>query len=319
MNPISDPTDVKKRSDRSDALLTLFLVPLYFFILGRFGQKFAAGAMISLITGVCCWLFSLALRPAQLSSNQNNKGFGWHLFLLFPLFCPLAMPLWLIPIILIAAYILTFSSFGGYGRHIFNPVAIAVVFMLVGYGHTASLHPVRPLPGPYDGLKIWNAGLPSVKPVWQTYAEVPLQSLFAASYSGLLPALPGSAFGLPLLAASAALSLIGGRRRVWWIVSVLALQLVAMFGAGRWGLEISAMHPLLLGVVPGLLLVAVADETSLPADWPGQIVNALLFATLAVLFIFRSENLLGPVYALLLAQIVAPLLVDLVVSRGSNS
>ncbi len=317
MNQIADSADVKKRSDRSVLLLGLFLIPLYFFIWGRFGQKFAAGALISFATGASCWLLALIMKPANSPATLEAAGFGWHLFLLFPLFCPLAMPLWLIPVILIAAYLLAFSSFGGCGRNVFNPVAVAVVFMLVGYGHTASLHAVRPLPGPYDGFKIWNAGLPAAKPVWQTYAEVPLTALAQSSYSGLLPALPGSAFGLPLLAASAALALIAGRRRVWWVVTVLALQLITMFASGRWGLEVSALHPLLLGVVPGLLLVSVTDEVSLPEDWPGQIINGLVFASLAVLFIFRSENLLGPVYALLLAQIAAPLVTDLIMRRSN--
>ncbi len=318
MNQISASVEVDKRPDRSDLFLSLFLLPLYFFIWGRFGQKFAVGVLISLFTGAGCWLLALILTPARLPANLKADNFGWKLFLLFPLFCPLALPLWLIPIILIAAYLLTYSSFGGCGRHIFNPVAVAVVFMLVGYGHTASLHPVRPLPGPYDGFKIWNAGLPVAKPVWKTYAEVPPTALVEASYSGLLPALPGSAFGLPLLAASAALALIGGRRRVWWVSAVLIMQLATMFGAGSPGLEISALHPLLLGVVPGLLLVAVIDEVSLPEDWPGQIINALLFSVLGLVFILRSENLLGPVYALLLAQITSPLLTDLLMRRGKS-
>ncbi|MDD3148404.1 MAG: RnfABCDGE type electron transport complex subunit D [Candidatus Riflebacteria bacterium] len=318
MNHISASGEFEKRPDRSDLFLCLFLLPLYFFIWGRFGQKFAAGALISLSTGAGCWLLALIFKSAGPSANSATDRFGWGLFLLFPLFCPLALPLWLIPIILIAAYLLTYSSFGGCGRHIFNPVAVAVVFMLVGYGHTASLHPVRPLPGPYDGFKVWNAGMPSAKPVWETYAEVGPEFLVEASYSGLLPALPGSAFGLPLLAASAALALLGRRRRVWWVVAVLSVQLATLLVAGWSDLDISALHPLLLGIVPGLLLIAVFDEVSLPEDLVGQVISALLFSSLAIVFIFRSENLLGPVYALLLAQITAPLLTDLLMRRGIN-
>ena len=206
-------------------------------------------------------------------------------------------------------------GFGGFGRHIFNPVAVAVVFMLVGYDHTASLHAVRPLPGPYDGFTVWSAGTPVAMPVWQIYAEVPVDALFQASFSGLLPAIPGSAFGLPLLLASIILALVAGYRPVWWVTSVLALQLGVIILNGSVSLNISPLHPLFLGIIPALLLLAVIDRHSLPEDVPGQIISGLLFAFFALLFIFRSPDLLGPAYGLLLAQISAPFATDLVMRR----
>ena len=376
----NSPAPVSAGSYYEELLLLFLLIPLYFQIWGRFGQKFAVAALLSMTTGVCCWFLTLVFKPAapgspspdtgsksqlavvdQLvdassvavaanseksappetlkhsanpanSDNQYNPGssaipgrlepaqkpadrFGWSLFLLFPLFCPLALPLWLIPGILVATYIIVFNGFGGFGRHIFNPVAVAVVFMLVGYGHTASLHAVRPLPGPYDGFTIWNAGAPVAKPVWQIYADVPVDTLFQASFSGLLPAIPGSAFGLPLLLASAIFALAAGHRRIWWITSVLALQLWVMFFNGSVSLNISPLHPLFLGIIPSLLLVAVIDRHSLPDDMSGQIVSGLLFAFFALLFVFRSPDPLGPAYGFLLAQISAPLATDLIMRR----
>ena len=370
---------VSTGSYHEDLLLLFLLLPLYFQIWGRFGQKFAVAALLSMTTGVCCWFLSLIFKPAasdnpspdtgsksqiaavgqlaeassvavdanseksaplellknsanpaqydnqaepaslgSLESTQLQAGrFGWSLFLLFPLLCPLALPLWLIPGILVATYTIVFNGFGGFGRHIFNPVAVAVVFMLVGYGHTASLHAVRPLPGPYDGFTVWNAGAPVAKPVWHIYADVPVDELFQASFSGLLPAIPGSAFGLPLLLASAVLALAAGHRRIWWVTSVLALQLGVMLLNGSAGLNISPLHPLFLGIIPTLLLVAVIDRHSLPDDIPGQIVDGLLFAFFALLFVFRSPDLLGPAYGLLLAQIAAPLATDLIMRRFS--
>jgi len=315
MQEINDPA-MNRPVDRCDYLLLLFLLPLYFFICGRFGQKFAAAVVVSLATGAGLRLIMLVLQPSG-ESARPQASFGWQLFFLFPLFYPLAMPLWLVPGILIVAYLIAVSSFGGYGRQIFTPLAVAVVFMLAGYSHTASLHPVRPLPGAFDGFKIWSAGLPPSKAVWQIYAEVMPSSLLSASYSGSLPSLPGLAFGLPLLLASAALSLLAGRRWVWWLTSLLAIQIFTMLGSGHSGLEISALHPLLLGAIPGLLLVAVADCFALPEDNAGQVVGGILFAGFAMLFVFRSPNLLGPVYGLLLAQIVGPLLTDLIMRRGN--
>lgn len=337
------PAPVSSASDHENLLLLFLLLPLYFQIWGRFGQKFAVAALLSMTTGVCCWFLSLIFKPAasdnpekikksESSARQgqsdeqchpNNPDnaclpadrFGWPLFLLFPLLCPLALPLWLIPGILVVTYLLVFNGFGGFGRHIFNPVAVAVVFMLVGYDHTASLHAVRPLPGPYDGFTVWSAGTPVAMPVWQIYAEVPVDALFQASFSGLLPAIPGSVFGLPLLLASAVFSLAVGHRRIWWVTSVLALQLGVMLFNGSASLNISPLHPLFLGTIPTLLLLAIVDRHSLPEDVPGQIISGLLFAFFALLFVFRSPDPLGPVYGLLLAQISAPLVTDLVMRR----
>ncbi len=377
----NSPPPVSPASDHEHLLLLFLLLPLYFQIWGRFGQKFAVAALLSMTTGVCCRFLSLIFKPAAPdtssptvgsatpvaavslsaavvaeipaganfanpdnpdklktaanSANQCNSceqgkknepdkpdtirlpadRFGWSLFLLFPLLCPLALPLWLIPGILVATYIIVFNGFGGFGRHIFNPVAVAVVFMLVGYGHTASLHAVRPLPGPYDGFTTWSAGAPLAMPVWQVYAGVPVNRLFQASFSGLLPAIPGSAFGLPLLLASAVLALAAGHRRVWWVTSVLALQLGVMLFNGSVSLNISPLHPLFLGIIPALLLMAVIDRHSLPDDTPGQVVSGLLFAFSALLFIFRSPDPLGAAYGLLLAQIATPLATDLFMRR----
>lgn len=339
----NSPASVSPASDHENLLLLLLLLPLYLQIWGRFGQKFAVAALLSMTTGVCCWFLSLIFKPAvadnpekfkksetlETLANQGESGgsgnpgnaclpadrFGWPLFLLFPLLCPLALPLWLIPGILVVTYLLVFNGFGGFGRHIFNPVAVAVVFMLVGYDHTASLHAVRPLPGPYDGFTVWSAGTPVAMPVWQIYAEVPVDELFQTSYAGLLPAIPGSAFGLPLLLASIILALAAGYRPVWWVTSVLGLQLGGMLFNGYASLNISPLHPLYLGIIPTLLLVAVVDRHSLPDDIPGQIISGLLFAFFALLFILRSPDLLGPAYGLLLAQISAPFATDLVMRR----
>lgn len=312
MNQQSEPAK-NSGIDRSDSLLILFLLPLYIFVCGRFGQKFAAAVLVSVATGTGLWLLALIMRPAE--RNDTERPFCWQLFMVFPLFYPLAMPLWLLPGILAAGYLISLSSFGGTGRQIFTPVAVALVFMLAGYGHTSAIQPVKPFAGAFDGFRIWSAGMPPACPVWKIYAEIPVDNLVEASYSGLLPAIPGLAFGLPLLVASAALSLIACRRCIWWVTSVMALQVFALIFSGYNDLEISALHPLLLGPIPGLLLVAVADAVALPEEKTGQMIGGILFAAFALLFVFRSENILGPVYGLLLAQIASPLLTDMVVAR----
>ena len=190
--------------------------------------------------------------------------------------------------------------------------------MVVSYSHTASLHPARPLSGAFDGFKTWSAGLPAARPVWKLYEEIPLTSVFSASYSGLLPNFPGSVFGLPLLLASAMLALLANRRPLWWLTVFMGVQIFTLYGSSPQTLDISPWHPLLLGIIPAVLLAGVADCDSLPAGWAGQVLCGLLFAAFAVLFVFRSDNLLGPMFGLLLAQVISPLLIDLLVPGGER-
>ena len=303
--------EARNNFDKADLLLLLVLLPLYFAVWGRFGQKFAAAAGLSLVTGVCCWFFALLMQPAAGNQKAGEIPFCWSLFLLFPLFCPLGLALWLIPLILILAYLVVVSSFGGFRRHFFNPVAVAVVLMLVGYSSTASLSASKPLQPLESGYRVWTAGVPPTRPLWYFYAVVPVEGLMQATVSGKLPAMPGSVFTLPLLLLSGVLALAFARRRVWWLTLMMSIPAFTAL-AGYWGLvAFSPLHPLLLGLVPSLALAAIADYHTLPEKIAEQIVAAMLFAVLVLLFIVRSANPLGSVFALLLMQVLSPLLSDL--------
>ncbi|MBU1105107.1 MAG: RnfABCDGE type electron transport complex subunit D [Candidatus Riflebacteria bacterium] len=303
----------------ADWLLLLVLLPLYFAVWGRFGQKFAAAASLSLATGVCCWLVALVMQPAGDDQKAAEMPFCWSLFLLFPLFCPLGLALQLIPFILILTYLISITSFGGFRRHFFNPVAVAVILLLVGYNSTASLSASKPLQQPYSGYRLWTAGVPPTRPLWFFYAAVPAEELASAGTAGKLPALPGSVFTFPLLLLSGVLALVFARRRIWWLTACLSVMAFAAL-AKHWGLvAFSPLHPLLLGLVPSLTLAAVADYHTLPKKTGEQIISALLFAVLVLLFTVKSENPLGPVFALLLMQVLSPLLCDLLPGRKVTS
>lgn len=198
---------------KSDLILMMVMLPVYFAVWERFGLKFLAGVGISFVTGICCWLLALICQPGPENRDVAQVPFAWLLFVFFPLFCPLGLPLWLIPFILIISYLVSISSFGGYGRHFFNPVAFAVIFMLCGYAGTASLGASRPLPK--KGFAVWTAGMPPSSPVWNIYARIQTADLWQSSVSGNLPVVPGSAFPGRLLVISFFFSLMAGRGRVW--------------------------------------------------------------------------------------------------------
>jgi len=297
-------------TEGADLLMAALLIPLYAAVWGRFGQKFAAAVGICLLTGLAAYFYSVISQPAEEKRDFHQVPFCWQLFALFPLFVPLAMPLWLIPFILLISYTVSISSFGGFGRHFFNPVAFAVLFMFCGYATTASLGPSRPMPASEPGYAVWTAGMPPAKPLWRIYSEVPIDKLFVASTSGNLPALPGSSFSGWILIIALLVILIGRKRLVWPVFSLL-FTVVFCWLAFKYGwLSFSPAHPLLLGIMPSLLLISVVDYSSLPETKSEQAVSAVIFSVLYLVFIVKAENVLAPVSALLLARIFAPLICD---------
>ena len=77
---------------------TLFLFFLYANSVNLYGLKFASGAAISWLTGATIWFLRILFQNGD-DPDGVDKPFNWFLFLLFPLFIPLALPLWLIPFI----------------------------------------------------------------------------------------------------------------------------------------------------------------------------------------------------------------------------
>jgi len=303
----------------SDWLLPLVMLPLYFAVWGKFGQKFAAAAGLSVATGVVCWFAALLQQPANTDLRADEIPFCWTLFLLFPLFCPLGLPLWIIPPLLVLAYVISITSFGGFRRHFFNPVAVAVVLMLAGYGYTASLSASKPIMPEGAGYRAWSAGVPPARPLWFYYAAVAPENLLSASISADVPAMPGSAFTLPLLLLAVVLALFYGRGRAWLITLLLAVPGFTAIAAYGGLVLFSPLHPLLLGLAPALMLIAVADYHSLPTRRAEQVVSGLVFAALLLVFTVRSVNPLAPVYAFLLMQVLSPLLCDLLLRQKGGA
>ena len=303
---------IRKNSEFGTAgyCLAVFLFLLYFQVIGLYGLKFAVGAIISWVTGGIMWVIRILFQKAE-DEEGVDKPFGWLIFLLFPLFIPLAMPLWIIPFVLVVCYFISIAAFGGHGRHIFNPVIVAVVFMLYGYGATGVLNASRPLSIPNAGYRIWTAGVPPRADIRDVFASVSSSDIINASFKGLIPNIPGSCFGLVILIASLVLALLFRRRIHWWLVAVGSVCTFAWLLPQHPDLAMPPINALLLGIMPSLILCGIADFTTLPESVSGQIIHAILFGVFSVLMLFNSADILAPAYGFLLAQVISPLIIDI--------
>ena len=289
--------------------LATFLFILYFNVIGLYGLKFAVGAVICWFTGGILWFLRLLFLKSE-DEEGVDKPFPWYLFLLFPLFLPLAMPLWLIPAILVVSYLISVSAFGGYGKHIFNPIIVAVVFMLYGYGSNGILNASRPLQTDKSGYKIWTSGIPPRIDIREVFSEVEPSDLIPSSFKGLVPSVPGSSFGAIIFTASLFFSLVFKRRIIWWLCSVFSILAFSLLLPQPEAFSISPFGSLFLGIMPSLILAGIADFLTIPKSAGGQIVSAVFFGFFAVLMLFHSSDILAPAYGLLLSQVASPLFLD---------
>ena len=291
-------------------LLVVFLFIIYAKSVTLFGLKFAAGATLSWLTGAVIWFVRVLFQSGE-DPDGVDKPFCWLLFLLFPLFVPLALPLWLIPFILVICYLISTAAFGGYGHHIFNPVIVAVVFMCYGYSDSGLIEASRPFPPTENGYLIWTAGIPPRTDIRDIYGSIPVELAFSSSLKGLIPSIPGSCFGSTIFVASFILAVFFNKRFVWWFVSVIGICLFGWIMPQPLTFNIPFLNLLFMGIMPSLLLCGVADYTTLPESAFSQCINALVFSTFAVFILFNSSNVLAPAYGFLISQVVSPLIIDI--------
>lgn len=312
-----DKIKAKSQFGAAGYCLTVFLFFLYLNSFGLFGTKFIAGVVISWFTGGAIWFLRILFQSGD-DLEGVDKPFGWMLFLLFPLFLPLALPLWIIPCILIVCYLITVAAFGGHGRHIFNPVIVAAVFMMYGYGDMGLIDASRPFPNSREGYNVWTAGIPPRADIRDIYSSIPAKSAFKASLNGLIPSIPGSCYGSVILLASLVFSLVFRRCICWWIVSAVSICLFGWLLPQPADFSIPFTSILFMGIMPSLLLCGIADYSTLPESALGQSINAFIFAGFAVFMLYNSSNILMPVYGFLLAQVVSPLVIDMLGAKDEQ-
>lgn len=288
----------------ASSFFAIILIPVYLGAWGRFGLKVPVAVALSLVT-------ALFIRFLFNGSGKNANEFPWRLFWLFPLFVPLGLPLWLVPLSLFFSWLLVVESFGGYGRHIFNPLALALVFILAGYGSSVSLLVSKPFPGAFSAFKVWTSGInPSQNEI--DLVRVKSISFDAGLFAdGLEPSLPGLAFPgiLMLLAGFCALYFRG--YRVWFISSAV---LIVFFTFSLRQLDANLIHGnlnvLFAGITPALFLLMLADNCNLPDKPLAQLFYSIVFSLMIVVFLCFSRKILYVAFAVPATQIIYPLLFD---------
>lgn len=297
--------------------LLIFLFFLFINTTALYSLKFATQVLVSWITGATVWCIRILLQKKE-DIEGVDKPFCWFLFLLFPIFIPLSLPIWLIPTILVISYIITIIAFGGYGKHIFNPVIVSVIFMLYSYGNTGIVESSCPFSESTNGYTLWSSGIPPKMDIRTIFSEIPIFKAVELSIKGIIPSIPGSCYATVILIISYFFSILFKRRQTWLISSTILIIIFAKLFPQPPNYYISPTNILFMGIIPSLLLCGISDIVTIPESIKEQIIYSFIFSFFAIIILYNSSNILAPTYAYLLMQIFSPLITDILKIKNNE-
>ncbi len=289
------------------ALLPLCLAAIYFF-----GWRFIAVLIVVTATG---------LLSEYLMSRRYGYKITESLFVsctLFSLSLPPAIPLWIAAVGIAFGIVFGKMIFGGFGKNIFNPAITARAFVYISFGVPMTAQFI----GNATDLGYFPAGFGS----WLSQADsVSTATPLVTRADGLLNLFFGFSSG-SFGETSALLILLGGifiiyKKAANWKIVVSSLGSFLILQTILWasGLQIATtdgyqqvMHPLASLLAGSFLFAAffmITDPVSASQSTDvGKWIYGALFGILTVLIRVFANWIEGVTFAILLANMFAPLL-----------
>jgi len=304
-----DPLDVKRYMTMVIIAATpAFLASLYFFgfrVLLMWIVSYAAG-------GAAEVLFSVIRR------EEVNEGFLVTGFL-FPLILPPGLPLWVVAVGVVFGVVIGKEIFGGTGRNIFNPALVGRVFLALGYPSLMTSRWIVPGTGTWGKL---SEGLA----VDSVSSATPLVLAKAGEFSNNLDLFLGRVLGSA--GETSGLLIIAGGIFLVFVGVASWRTILATLGsfAGLTAILHAAMPdrvgPVLFNLLSGGILFGAffmaTDPVSGPITRKARWVYGLIIGIATVLIRTFSGFVEGVMFAVLLGNIFAPLLDEVVIRTTSR-
>jgi Na+-transporting NADH:ubiquinone oxidoreductase subunit B/electron transport complex protein RnfD len=302
-----DPLDVKRyMSLVIVALLPCFAASLYFFgwrVLFMVIVSYAAGAIVEILFAV-------------IRKEEVNEGF-LVTGLIFPLILPPGTPLWMVALGIMFGILVGKEVFGGTGRNLFNPALGGRVFLALGYPSIMTSTWVEPAAGGAGALaSAFSFGVPdavtSATPLVLAKGGVLAEPIrlflgHVTGSAGETSALAVLLGGLFLLATGIA----NWRTVVAVLISVSGLTAILRVAAPA---ETAPLWFQLLsgGLLFGTFFMATDPVTS-PVTLRGKWAYGIIIGAATVLIRTFSGFVEGMMFAVLLGNICAPLIDEVVI------
>ena len=313
---VRDAMDLK----RFMSMAIISVVPCAFAALYFFGWRFLAMVVVSYAAGLTIETIFAIVRKEEI-----NEGF-FVTGILFPLILPPATPLWMVGLGVAFGVFIGKELFGGTGRNVFNPALVGRCFLALAYPKAMSQSYVEPS---HDLLGcLFFKWLPSGSGVDAVTVATPLSAAkggeMCSTSHMLLGGISGSAGE-----TSAILIIIGGvflllTRVANWrtVVGILGsfIILTAVLitgGAAKVAMDgvfgPVAWHLFAGGLLFGAFFMATDPVTS-PTTNIGKWIYGIIIGSVTVLIRHFTGYVEGVTFAILLGNIVAPILDEAIVA-----
>lgn len=303
---IRDPLDLK----RYMSVVIIGLLPCTAAAFYFFGWRVLAMIIVSYAAGGAAEVAFAIIRKEEINEGLLVTG------LLFPLILPPGLPLWMVAVGVVFGVVVGKELFGGTARNLFNPALVGRCFLLLGYPAAMGSNWITPGSG-LTGRLLQYAGS------WQVDAVSEATPLVAAAGGSFLPLwdmfcgrTAGSVGETSVLAIAiggifllvtrvgnwrTTVGVLGSFAGLQWL---LHLMVPGSFGEPIWQL-------LAGGLMFGAFFMATDPVTS-PITNGGKWAYAVLIGAITVLIRNLTGYVEGVMFAILLGNIAAPVLDEVV-------
>jgi len=306
---VRDPLDLK----RVMSMVIISVVPCVLAAFYLFGLRFLAMIIVTYAAGLTVEAIFAIVRKEGINEGFFVTGF------LFPLILPPNLPLWMVALGVAFGVFIAKELFGGTGRNIFNPALVGRCFLSLGFPKVMSASWAQPGHGLVGNMLTWNVDtLTSATPL--AAAKQGEITSFVHMFLGNISGSAGetSAFLIILGGVFLLFTRVANWRSVASILGSFAILAGVLMARG----QMSEPMPTIFGSVlwhvfaGGLLFGAffmATDPVTGPTTNAGKWFYGIIIGSTTVLIRNFTGYVEGVTFAILLGNIVAPILDEIVI------
>lgn len=291
----------RRNPARDDIIISTLTIPLYLAAAGRYGVRIFAALALSLAVGLLTEIIGARIRKKKMLLP------GLACWMLIPLVLPPVFPLWMTAASVFFAALIGVVFFGGYGRQLASPVALAWTFAVLSYPRSFGFGWSMPFTGYLSGFGRQIAAVLIIDHPLE-FASAQPSVLLADILKGNLPQTPGSAVPIVLIAAGILLYLLRAVDIRSSLVFILATAIPAAILHRAAPGSFDPPSALLIGNFLLAALFVYPDRRISPRTRGGRYATAILAGIIAVLIRSYSSFPCGVFFAVLFANVFSPII-----------
>jgi Na(+)-translocating NADH:ubiquinone oxidoreductase B subunit len=304
---VRDPLDVK----RYMSLVITALVPCLIASVYFFGWRILLLMIVSYVVGGAVEVLFAVIRKEEVNEGFLVTGF------IFPLILPPGLPLWIAAVGILFGVLVGKEVFGGTGRNLFNPALVGRLFVALGYPAAMTANWIDPAAGGWGRIIMPIAGSTSDAVSSATPLVMAKSGVLAAPldlFVGRVLGSAGETSALAIILGGVFLLIVGVAS--WRTVVGIILSFAAFNGI----LQAAApdlVAPLWFNLLAGSFLFGTffmaTDPVSGPVTQTGKWAYGVLIGCVILLIRTFSGFVEGVMFAILLGNISAPLIDEVVI------